>query len=212
MSATVEAPRAANVQDVALWYQPPPDGPTGRVWIPIGGEHRVSIPSEAFKSRLLAAVLELRPQQGARLAVLGTDAGALRPRERGALRARIAFLPAGGGMISNLNAWENIALPLGYHAPRKLRGLAPRVYALLEGLGAQPRVLLAKLPEEMTQFEKKLAGYVRILLEEPELVLAENLTGGLESEERRRALGFVTAYLERRPRGTFIELEDAHDE
>jgi predicted ABC-type transport system involved in lysophospholipase L1 biosynthesis ATPase subunit len=212
VSAAAAAARGrADLQNVALWYEPPPDGPAGRVWIPMGGEHRATAANEAFKSRLLGAVLELKAQSGARLAVLGREADALAPRERAALRARVAFLPGAGGLISNLNAWENIALPLGYHAPRRLRGLAPKVYALLEQLGVKPRTLLAKLPEDMTLFEKKLAGYVRMLIEEPDLVLAENLADGLESEERRRAERFGAAYLAQRPGGTFVRLDDAHD-
>ena len=204
--------RAAEAREVALWYEPPPDGTAGRVWIPVGGTQRTLPVSHAFKSRLLAALLELEPQPGAWLAVLGADTRSLRPREREALRKRIAFLPASGGLISNLNGWENIVLPLGYRDPAGIRGAAPRVYALIEQLGGDPARLLGKLPEEMTLYEKKVAGYVRILLEAPELVLAEDLAGGLEPDERRRTAGFAPAYHAERRDGTFVQLEDVPDE
>jgi ABC-type lipoprotein export system ATPase subunit len=213
MNSREAAPgRAAEALQVALWYEPPPDGTVGRVWIPAGAGRRTLPLNQAFKSRLLAALLQLKPQPGAWLAVLGADTGALRPRERETLRGRFALLPANGGLISTLNGWENIVLPLGYRDPARVRGAAPRVHALIERLGGDPRRLLAKLPEEMSLYEKKLAGYVRILLEAPELVLAEDLAGGLEPDERRRAAGFAAAYHAERPHGTIVQLEDAPDE
>jgi predicted ABC-type transport system involved in lysophospholipase L1 biosynthesis ATPase subunit len=201
----------AEARQVALGYEPS-DATAGRVWIASGVTHGTVAVSQAFKSRLIAALLELEPQSGARLVVLGEDAGALADRARQALRARFAFMPASGGLISNLNGWENIVLPLGYRDPGRIRGAAPQVHALVEQLGGNPGALLAKLPEEMTLYEKKLAGYVRILLEPPELVVTEDLTGGLEPDERRRAASFPAAYHAGRPDGVFVQLEDAPDE
>ena len=74
------------------------------------------------------------------------------------------------------------------------------------------RALLARLPEEMTLYERKLAGYVRMRLGRPRLVLAEDLGAGLGAGERRRAAGFAAAYLADCPEGTFIQLEDVPDE
>ena len=200
--------------EVALGYEQFAGGTgrEGRLWIAPGGSHVVPAVSAAFKSTLLLAVLELKPRKDARVVVLGAEIDALPPRARAGLRAQVAFLPANGGLISNLNAWENIALPIGYHAPQRLAGLAPEVYAMLEQFGADPRSLLARLPEEMTLYERKLAGYVRMRLGRPRLVLAEDLGGGLGVGERRRAAGFADAYLADCPEGTFVQLEDVADE
>jgi ABC-type transporter Mla maintaining outer membrane lipid asymmetry ATPase subunit MlaF len=192
---------------VALGYEPPADRGDGRIWIPKGGSHRVAGLSDTRKARLLTAVLDLKPEPGARLVLLGLEVDGLGSAERAALRARVAFLPAGGGLLSNLNAWENIVLPLGFHTPRRLRGAAGEVSELLKGLGAHPRSLLSKLPERMSVYEKKLAGYVRILLESPQLVLVEDLDGGLDAAERAATAGFLPTYQARCPGGTFVQLE-----
>jgi len=199
---------------VALGYEPlaEEDRGAGRLWIAAGGSHVVPAVGVAFKSALLSAVLELRPRKDARVVVLGVETDALSPRARAALRAQIAFLPADGGLISHLNGWENIALPLGFHAPGRLRGLAPEVYAMLEQFGADARSLLGRLPEEMTPYEKKLAGYVRMRLGRPRLVLAEDPGAGLGAGERGRAAAFAAAYLADCPEGTFVQLEDVQDE
>ena len=199
---------------VALGYEPLAEAKRseGRIWIAAGGSHVIPAVSLALKSALLSAVLELRPRKDARVVVLGAEIQALPPGARAGLRAEVAFLPANGGLISNLNGWENIALPIGFHAPARLRGLAPEVYAMLEQFGADARSVLARLPEEMTLFEKKLAGYVRMRLGRPRLVLAEELGEGLGAGERQRVAGFAAAYLAACPGGTFVELDHVPDE
>ena len=194
---------------MALGYEPPAEhGGDGRLWIAAGGRH-VHVAGDVQRKRLLSAVLNVNPEPGAKLVLLGADAGALGQAGRSALRARIAFLPAAGGLLSNLNAWENMVLPLGFHHPERLRGIAARVHELVAGLGADPGGLLAKLPEQMTLYEKKLTGYVRILLEGPELLIAENLAGGLNAAEGEMARRFPSAYFASCPPGTFVQLEDA---
>src|SRR5262249_16704953 len=131
------------------------------------------------------------------------------PAGRGALRAGSGFLPAEGGVLSSLNAWENIVLPIGFHRRARQHDVTKDVFGMLRDLGADPAVLLAKLPERLSPYEKKLTGYVRIALEKPDLVLAEDLQGGLDPGEREAADRFPAAYLERCPGGTFVQLEAA---
>ena len=195
---------------VALGYEPPPDHREERVWIPMGGSHRARGLSDSQKKRLVSAVLDVRPELQARLVLLGSDVDGLRPEERAALRDRIAFLPAGGGLLSNLNAWENIVLPTGFHHPERLDEAAAQVADLLRALGAEPHSLLAKLPERMTEYEKKLTGYVRIVLEKPDLILVEEARS-MDSAERGGVAGFSAAYLASCPGGTFVQLEVAPD-
>jgi ABC-type multidrug transport system ATPase subunit len=167
--------------------------------------------SEFQRRRLVSAVLDVRPEPDTRLVLLGVDVDGLRPAGRAALRDRIAYLPADGGLLSNLNAWENIVLPIGFHHPERLSGVSATVNEVLKRLGADPQALLAKLPERMSLYEKKLIGYVRIALENPDLVLAEEPEGGLDSAERAAAARFPAVYLERCAGGTFVQLEVARE-
>jgi predicted ABC-type transport system involved in lysophospholipase L1 biosynthesis ATPase subunit len=200
----------AALSGVALGYEPAAEQlpREGRIWIEFGGSHVLRALGARFKSALLAAVLDLRPRDDARVVILGAELRALDAKAREAVRAQVAFLPADGGLISHLNGWENIALPVGFHAPRHLRDAAPRVYAALQPFAADVRALLAKLPEEMTPYERALTGYARMRLGKPRLVLAEDLPRGLGVAERQRAEGFAAAYLADCPRGTFVRLED----
>jgi ABC-type transporter Mla maintaining outer membrane lipid asymmetry ATPase subunit MlaF len=187
----------------ALGYEPSNGGGEPRIWVEAGGRRRVGALTDAQKRRLVSAVLDVRPEPHARLVLLGMDVEGLRPAARAALRDRIAFLPADGGLISSLNAWENIVLPTGFHRPRRLRGVVGQVAEMLRGLGADPSELLGKLPERMTPYERKLTGYVRIALEKPDLLLEEAQAGADPAEK------LPAAYLASCPGGTFVQLETA---
>lgn len=188
-----------------LGYEPVPDEESPeRVWVDTPGAHQVSC---AYKDELLAALHDLRPRRGARLVLLGVDAGELAETERLELLRRVGFVPANGGLQSSLNAWENISLPVAYHAPRKLAGALADVHALLDDLGGVDDSLLAKLPEDMTLYERRLAAYIRALLERPELLVVEDLGAGLGPTKRMRAGRFAEVYQARCPGGTFVQFD-----
>jgi ABC-type transporter Mla maintaining outer membrane lipid asymmetry ATPase subunit MlaF len=185
-----------------LGYEPAREAE--RVWVDAPGSHRLRC---AYKDELLAALHDLRPRKGARLVLFGADVGALGEAERAALQRRVGFVPANGGLMSSLNAWENISLPLAYHAPRRLPDALREVRALVQELGGVGDDLLAKLPEHMSLYERRLAAYIRALLEEPDLMVVENLAAGLGPTKRARAARFAEVYQARRPGGTFVHLD-----
>jgi ABC-type lipoprotein export system ATPase subunit len=190
-----------------LAYEPAREGNSPqRVWLDSAGSHCVRC---AYKAELLAALYELKPRSGARLVLLGTDVARLPEPERLQLLRRVGFVPANGGLVSSLNAWENISLPIAYHAPRKLAAALAEVRELLAALGGVDDNLLAKLPEDMTLYERRLAAYIRALLERPELLVVETLNGGLGPTKRRRVARFPEVYHARCPGGTFVQFEEA---
>ena len=189
-----------------LGYVPMADGESAeRIWLEAPGTHCIAT---VRKNELLAAVLDLRPRSGARLFVLGTEVGALDEPQRLALLGKVGFVPANGGLISSLNGWENVTLPVAYHQPRRIPQLFDEVRELLEDLGGVEDDLLHKLPEEMTPYEKRLTGYVRALLEKPALLLVETAAAGLGPTKRRRTARFAEAYHARCAGGTFVALEE----
>ena len=189
-----------------LGYEPVPDEETAeRIWLEAPGTHCVAT---SCKDELLSAILDLRPRPGARLFVLGADVGLLGDYERRALLGRVGFVPANGGLISSLNAWENITLPVSYHSPGRLPHLEQEVHELLEKLGGVDENLLGKLPEEMTLYEKRLCAYLRALLEKPQLMLVESPDAGLGPTKRRRAARFADTYHACCPGGTYVLLEE----
>ena len=61
------------------------------------------------------------PPASGRLCLLGEDLYAA-PREKAlALFREVGIVREGGGLVSNLRAWENILLPVSYHAGSRRR-------------------------------------------------------------------------------------------
>ena len=190
-----------------LGYVPAPGRKSPeRVRVDAPGSHLVRCP---YKNELLEAMHELKPRKGARLVLLGTEIGAdeLPDAERHALMRRVGFVPADGGLMSTLNAWENISLPVAYHTPRKLADALGEVHELLRELGGVDPAVLAKLPEDMTLYERRLAAYIRALLERPQLLVVEDLADGLGPTKRRRTARFADVYHARCPDGTYVQVE-----
>ena len=189
-----------------LGYEPVPDEETSeRIWLEAPGTHRVC---GGCKDELLAAILDLRPRAGARLFLLGADVARLPEPQRLALLGRVGFVPAQGGLISSLNGWENITLPVAYHSPGRLPQLHDEVQDVIDDLGGVEDNLLGKLPEEMTLYEKRLCAYTRAVLEKPRLLVTEGLAVGLGPTKRRRTARFAEAYHARCPGGTYVQLEE----
>lgn len=188
-----------------LGYEPVPDDESPeRISVAEPGSHCVSC---AYKDDILAALQDLQPRNGARLVLFGTDVAGLREAERQALMRRVGLVPAAGGLMSSLNAWENISLPVAYHTPQKLSSAHDEVRALLDEIGGVDQNLLAKLPEDMTLYERRLAAYLRALLESPDLLVIESLGAGLGPTKRERAARFPELYRKRCPGGTLVQFD-----
>ena len=189
-----------------LGYEPAPNEESPeRVSVDAPGSHSVSA---AYKKDIVAALQELKPREGARLVLFGAEVAELPEGERRALLSRVGFVPAHGGLISSLNAWENISLPLGYHAPQNLNAALGEVHALLGELGGIDEHFLAKLPEDMTRYELRLAAYVRAVLERPQLLVVDDLAEGLGPTKRKRVARFGEVYQAHCPGGTYVQFEE----
>jgi ABC-type transporter Mla maintaining outer membrane lipid asymmetry ATPase subunit MlaF len=98
------------------------------------------------------------------------------------LRQQIGIVPSNGGLISNLKLWENITLPLMYHAG----GVTPENEKIaldyLGRLGYSGNIMA--LPAHLTSHEKRIAAMVRIFLQQPRLVLYSNCIEGAPSTQR----------------------------
>jgi len=114
-----------------------------------------------------------------------------------------------GGLINNINVFDNIALPALYH---RVAAVAEVEKGMLDAFaacgvdGAQAVTLLRKRPGELTPFEKRFAGFVRGLLSRPALLVYSRFFEGLTRPEMTRAAGLNSVYRERHADGTAVYL------
>ncbi len=157
------------------------------VGVPKGSVSRIHLPDDVAKARFVTALLKAKCEHGDELELFGAPVAGLGAAARAALRRRLAALSPIVGLITNLNVWENVSLPAAYHGSPPLAGVGALAQDVLSAFGYEARHFLARLPDELAPFERKLAALVRLLAAAPALAVVDALDEGLSRAER--ALG-----------------------
>jgi predicted ABC-type transport system involved in lysophospholipase L1 biosynthesis ATPase subunit len=160
--------------------------------VPRGRTTAVTGLSGAGKSTLLYALAGLDPPDSGTVRFRGTDIYALRPDARAALRARsIGFVFQAYHLLPELTLLENVSLPALALPGAWRRGPAIRrkARALLAAVGLAGRE--AHRPAELSGGEQQRAAIARALVNDPELLLADEPTGNLDSLTGEDVLSYL---------------------
>ena len=95
-----------------------------------------------------------------------------------------------GGLISNLSIRENLLLPVAYRDPDMLDEASRRAGEVLAAIGlaaADIDALLRRLPAGLSALERRISGFVRALLANPQVMAFDRLADDLTPEESHHA-------------------------
>ncbi len=135
-------------------------------------------PSGAGKSTLLAVVAGLEKADKGRVAVVGTDIGALNESALAAFRCKsVGIVFQAFHLIPTMTALENVALPLELGAHPNPFGEAG---AALESVGLGHR--LQHYPGQLSGGEQQRVALARAFAPAPAVLLADEPTGNLDGE------------------------------
>ena len=164
-------------------------------------------PSGSGKSTLMHIVGCLdRPTSG-QYTLAGTPVAALDDDRLAALRSRaIGFVFQSYNLLARTNALENVAAPLLYQGVSR-RERYRRARAALERLGLGDRV--DHSPAELSGGQQQRVAIARALVTDPALILADEPTGNLASDQGAEVLGLL-AELHRAGR-TIVLITHDHD-
>ena len=132
--------------------------------------------SGSGKSTLLSIIAGLDVPSSGRVRLAGTDLFALDEDARAAVRARkLGFVFQSFQLLGNLNALENVMLPL------ELRGQADaraRAAEMLDRVGLSSR--LAHYPKLLSGGEQQRVALARAFVVQPAVLMADEPTGSLD--------------------------------
>ena len=126
--------------------------------------------------RLIAGLL--RPDAG-RIRVFGQSIEELSEEELLPIRRRLGYVFQSAALFDSLTVYENVAYPLREHTRLGEEEIRRRVVHFLSLVGLTESVL-EQLPAELSGGMRKRVGIARALIGEPEVMLYDEPTAGLD--------------------------------
>ncbi len=143
------------------------------------------------KSVLLKHVAGLVRADRGRVLVDGREIGKLRGAELKNLRARLGFLFQGGALFDSMTVFENIAFPLREKTRLSDQAIQDRVLGELEHVGLAGEE--HKYPSQISGGMAKRVSLARALVREPEIMLFDEPTTGLDPVRGQSILKLIDA-------------------
>ena len=134
--------------------------------------------SGAGKSTILRLLNGLRKPDSGHVYVKGTDICCMRERDLIDFRSKIGFAFQFAALFDSMTVADNVALPLREHTRMRPEQIDAVVMRTLEMVGME--TAREKYPAELSGGMLKRAGFARAIVTNPDLVLYDEPTTGLD--------------------------------
>ncbi|MBU6376465.1 MAG: ATP-binding cassette domain-containing protein [Bdellovibrionales bacterium] len=152
--------------------------------------------SGAGKSLILRSIIGLESPDSGAISWRNRNLSGLSENQWIDIRKRIAYVFQNGALFDSLTVFENLAYPLREHTQmneEQIRAKVAETLAMVDMPGSE-----ALLPSELSGGMQKRVGLARAMILEPEIILFDEPTAGLDPSNTAR---FVQNILKLKARG-----------
>jgi phospholipid/cholesterol/gamma-HCH transport system ATP-binding protein len=147
--------------------------------------------SGAGKSTILRLILRLTLPDSGRVLVRGMDVTDAPLEEVLSLRRRMGMVFQASALFDSLPVYDNVAFPLEEHTTLSDDAIRERVREVLTFVDLDPDEVSDLLPAQLSGGMKKRVGIARAIAHEPELLLFDEPTTGLDPITTRTINGLI---------------------
>jgi len=130
------------------------------------------------KSVILKCIIGLIFPDSGSIEIFGEDFLNIKQDEKSKLRIRIGFLFQAGALYDSMTVRQNLEFPIIRQPDYKKSDLSGKVEEMLENVGLAEAI--DKMPSELSGGMQKRIGLARTLMLEPEIILYDEPTTGLD--------------------------------
>lgn len=130
------------------------------------------------KSVILKCIIGLIFPDSGSIEIFGEDFLNIKQTEKSKLRIRIGFLFQSGALYDSMTVRQNLEFPIIRQPDYKKNDLSGKVEEMLENVGLSEAI--DKMPSELSGGMQKRIGLARTLMLEPEIILYDEPTTGLD--------------------------------
>jgi phospholipid/cholesterol/gamma-HCH transport system ATP-binding protein len=158
------------------------------------------------KSVLLKLIVGLQEPDSGSIRIHGQEITGLALDELNEVRKKVGFLFQYAALYDSLTVGENVAFPLKRHAALSAAQQTERVRELLSSVGMERD--LEKMPSKISGGMQKRVGLARALALEPDILLFDEPTAGLDPITAREIGGLILRLQEQRQRACIMVTHD----
>ncbi len=150
-------------------------------------------PSGSGKSTLLAILGLMDKADSGLLQLAGVDVAAIGLQERQRIRnLYLGFIFQSFHLLPHMTVLENVLLPLSFRKDISSTAATAKATAMLETVGLSHRI--SHYPSQLSGGQQQRVAIARALVGEPAILLADEPTGNLDSENAKSISALLTEF------------------
>lgn len=158
------------------------------------------------KSVMLKLLIGLQKPDRGKIEINGEDITTLSFDDLNRVRKTIGFLFQGAALYDSLSVEENVAFPLRRHSKMTDDERRDRVHDLLARVGVEDAA--SKMPSDISGGMKKRVGLARALAMDPEIMLLDEPTAGLDPITADEINGLIRGLQKERNTSSIVVTHD----